>query len=673
MVLDDVFNPRRSDPATGSSHDPDARGPGRLDEQLASPIDRLAAVVADLILIVPVIALLIAPFTLRAKQAQIIGEDAWLETTVLSGALLAAAAWIIYQTVFIALYGGSPGKMILRLRVVSVWSGAKPNFHESFWRSLVWVGEGALLGVPFLSVFSNLRRRPLHDRAADTRVIVLAREREIGLSTLPEMSLASGFQSACLAMAALVFSLNYFQYQTEQSATMAESLKREDEGRLCPEVREAIQESHARKVGSVRDRLEMALLLSSAEQLESLCLEQEADFALWKNGPKALAYLAKGLVVGARSDKKSQEYLSEACREAHSSGQDADACRLATLVKSEIRAETDDEEATDDIEVKQKAVQREAEAESIISGLSKDWQPYLVVAAAKRLVNAGEVERALDLLDSLHEVRRLGGFVARERAKALWRMGRKSESLAAMRSVIDMSEPRARLETARWFCDRETGLGACGEGGQVACSELRRSIDREPHAMMRSEVAAIYIRGERCLSDKPDWREMKGQVPSEEGKSLLEALALIDEGDDQAAREALRALAKGSGEEGSSAFQIEAKTKLIDLAKSKDELAKERLAWEKSPQDSAGWQALGRHLVAKLCALRSWDDAIAVGLKIVKADPSDRETYAMMIDAAQGAGHTQLAAGLMAQAPGRSPASQSPKVKSREPGRKAGP
>jgi len=657
MVLDDVFNPRPESSASDPRSPEEAAR--RLDARLASPIDRLAAVVADLVLVVPVIALLVAPFTFRAKEARLLGEDQWLETAVLSGALLAALAWIVYQTAFNALYGGSPGKLILRLRVVSVWSGERPSFSEAFLRALVWVCEGAAFGVPFLSVFSNLRRRPLHDRAAETRVIVLARNREVGLSTLPEMSLASGFQSACLAMATMVFSVNYFQYQSDQSSTAAAALKREDEGRLCPEVREALHESPKRQTGSLRDRLEVALLLSAAEQLESECLEQEADFALWKNGPPALAYLAKGLVVGARSERKSLEYLDEACREAHASGGDADACRLATLVKNERETDGADDDAGDGVEVKQKAAQRDAEAEAIISGLGADTQPYLIVAVAKRLVSAGEIERALDLLDSLHDVRRLGGFVARERAKALWRLGRKSESLAAMRSVIDMSESKTRLETARWFCDRETDFGACNEGGQVACSELKRSIDRDPHALIRADVAVSSIRGERCVSDKPDWREMKERIPSDEGKALLESLALIDEGNVPAAVEKLRALAAGSGEGETSPFHIEAKAKLIDLARSVEELTSERRSWEQGAQGAPGWQTLGRHLIAKLCALRSWDDAIAIGLKLVKADPSDRETYAMMIDAAHGAGNVKMAQGFMARAPGRLPASHS--------------
>lgn len=667
MVLDDVFNPRPEQPLPEKPEDM-ALQASQLDARLASPIDRLAAVVADLVLIVPVIALIMTPFTFRAKEAQILGEEEWLEVVVFSGAFLAAVIWMIYQAVFTSFYGGSPGKLILRLRVVSVWSGKTPSFSEAFTRALVWVCEGAACGVPFLSVFSNLRRRPFHDRAADTQVIVLARERQVGPSTLPEMSLASGFQSACLAMATLVFSMNYVKFQGEQASTAAAALKREDEGRLCPEVREAIHESPARKSGSTRDRLEVALLLFNAEQLESECLEQEADFALWKNGPKALAYLAKGMVLGARSEMKSLEYLDQACREAHASGAsvaDADACRLATLVKSEREVEGDDADG-DEVEEKQRAAQKEAEVEAILSGLDKDSQAYLVLAAAKRRMSAGDVERALDLLDGLHEVRRLGGFVARERAKALWRMGRKSESLAAMRSVIDMSEPRTRTETARWFCDRESDLGACGESGQVACSELKRSIERDPHSLIRADIAASYVRGERCLSEKPDWREMKDQVPHEDGKTFLESLALIDEGEVGEAVAKLRALVAGSGDAGP--FTVEAKAKLIDLAKSVEDLAVERRAWEKAAQTAPGWQSIGRHLIAKLCALHSWDDAIAIGLKIVKADPSDRETYAMMVDAAQGAGKNQMAVGLMAQAPGRGPASRPSEKR-----RKAGP
>jgi uncharacterized RDD family membrane protein YckC len=84
--------------------------------------------------------------------------------------LIFAAVATIYLTGFLWAHGQTPGKALLRLRVVNS-DGLKPDLLPALARSLVIVLSLSLLGLPFLAVFFNAQRRGLHDLAAGTCVV----------------------------------------------------------------------------------------------------------------------------------------------------------------------------------------------------------------------------------------------------------------------------------------------------------------------------------------------------------------------------------------------------------------------------------------------------------------------------------------------------------------------
>ncbi len=685
MVLDDVYaEPRRGSvdqqystaygpengpeygPENGHEHAGDRAGLSKsIEKSLAAPIDRLAAVAADFILAVPVITLVVAPLSRRAKEAQVLGaEEAWL-TTVISAIALGAFALILFQTVSIALFGATPGKRILKLRVVSMWTGEKPLPLEAFARALVWCLELGLLGVPLLSVFANYRRRPFHDRIADTAVISLAKARRAGPADLPEMSVFSGFQAACLAVVLFVFSVNFVEYQQHHDATLEATLQREDSGRLCQEVRDAIRESSARKAGAnkeqKKDRLEVALSLFNSGTLSSECLDSEAEFALWREQMLPLAYLAKGLVAVEKDETVGRAYLDKACEKARAHEQTeefADVCRLSVLARAGLKSDLENELDSDPNEAKLATVRREVEVEAIFSTLETKTKSYLKIAAIRNLSANGEDERALSILNGLNEPKSLGPFIAGERAKALWRLGRKSEALAAMRSLVALSDRPARVETARWFCYQETDLGRCGIGPAAACAELKAVIDDDDTFLKKADVAIAYIRATSCGIEKPNWRELAGKVPLSEAKDYLESLALLAEGDIETGTTKLRTIAEKSTSR-SQLFALEANAMLINRTQSREELETFKSDWEQIKPSASEWRILGRHLLARMSHFGAWDDAINIGLRLVESDPGDRETYKLMISAAKSAGKLQMALGLLAQIPGRKPAAES--------------
>ncbi|MEY2443842.1 MAG: hypothetical protein QOC57_2469 [Ilumatobacteraceae bacterium] len=100
-------------------------------------------------------------------------------------------AIFIYQTVMVALFGRTVGKMALGTRVVRLVDGGRPGWSEATMRALLPLALGAIprvgvfLGVMVYSLAMwNPLRQGLHDRAAGTLVV-----RHTLLDTAPDAQL----------------------------------------------------------------------------------------------------------------------------------------------------------------------------------------------------------------------------------------------------------------------------------------------------------------------------------------------------------------------------------------------------------------------------------------------------------------------------------------------------
>ena len=608
MVFDDVFQKRSPAPkAAGPAGDSDPSSKRLVpDSLLAAPVDRLAAFVADLVLFLPLMALVIAPFRRVALDAQVLGQDENWATAVMSAAFGAIVAMIAFQTIFVALFGATPCKMVLKLRIVTVWDSRRPRFFEAFLRSLAWCFELCLLGIPWLAAFSNEKRRPFHDRVADTVVISLKQKRAAGPPSIAEMGIASGFQAACLMMLVLPATMQIVQSQKERASARHQAAEREEQGRLCGDVREAREDWSGSPVPS---RLEVGLSMYVGKALTSECLEKESDFALWRNEDKALAYLAKGLAV-ATDEEASSPYFDKAC----DLGRSSDACFLAELVRYEARVS--DPEAADD---KEELARDEATLEKHLSEVTPARGPFVRVWAVQHFMDKRRYARALELMESLAPQAKLGPFLASQRAKALWSVGRREDSRVSMRASADLLDQRARVELSRWFCINDTTPSGCSTEARVSCGLVSDAVERSSQILARAEVAAAYIRGETCGGPISEERakavEAKlAKLPDKTARSYFQALGLIGK---KRVAEALRALKPiASGKNGRGPFFVEANLRMVELAENAGELDAIRKRWLEIDPDDEGWKALGSELVQRLSALKAWDRALEVGLKI---------------------------------------------------------
>jgi uncharacterized RDD family membrane protein YckC len=134
---------------------------------LASPLARLGARVIDGLIVAVILTGLVAGGAVHIDMTSV---DA------IPAALLGVALVVgfLYETTFIALRGQTPGKMLLRVRVVRVEDGRVPGWRRAFIRWVVpilfsIVPFGAL--VAYLWLLWDRRRQGLHDKAARTLVV----------------------------------------------------------------------------------------------------------------------------------------------------------------------------------------------------------------------------------------------------------------------------------------------------------------------------------------------------------------------------------------------------------------------------------------------------------------------------------------------------------------------
>lgn len=625
MVLDDVFS-------SSSQGIPAVEKPIGLESRLASPMDRLAAFVADVIVFSPVATLIASPLSQRAREARVTGQDDEWMTLVFSISGLVVISWLAYQVLFLVFFSATPGKMALRLKVVSLWNLNRPRPIEIFLRCLTWNFEILFCGLPWLAVFSNEKRRPFHDRIADSAVISLKRERWAGPATFAEISFASGFQSAGLAIFTMMLFVHASEFRRARFTNSGLAAAREDDGRLCPEVREVIDQSAGRKRGSIKDRLEVAMTLSASQTIESECLDREADFALWRNQELELAYLAKALRAEGTTEER-LAYLQKVCPENRVK---SEICVFKNFLQS---SRTSGFGAGD----KEAETEAESKLSSLLEIASTSKGSYISAYLVRYLMDSRRYTEAVALMDAVSEP--TGGFLARERAKALWHIGNRNEASAALKTGLDLLPIESRLLTAQWFCREALGEYGCRADAKGYCDSISSAVEKNENWLVKADVAIAYARAKECDSkfDQDEITRLQTQMPTKEGRLYLEALHESKFGDRARALSIFSAMANVEPGASISSFQYESMSRMVDLASSESELNQVLTSWMKMDSQPEGWRRLGQGLIDRALKLKSSELALRVGLKLTQEDPTDLRTLNLMVGAARSAGQTAMA------------------------------
>ncbi|HVK62506.1 MAG TPA: RDD family protein, partial [Bdellovibrionales bacterium] len=549
--------------------------------------------------------------------------------SVMAGVL----SFIVYQTAFVFLTGATPGKKAFGLKIESIWGAdVKLTAMSAFLRAIVMCLEALCLGFPWLAIYGNDRRRPFHDRIADTVVVAGPRRRRIGPPTLQEISFASGCIAAVLTVFSLVLTYQILLYQ--RGVTGAKLMSElEENGNLCKAVGEAELDWIPEAKGKSPSRLAVAVSLFEAGIVDETCLKLEADFSLWRPGDKSLSYLARALSE-ENDPQMAETYFEKVCQENGKS----DACIASRLLRE---PESKTEDAVED-EEKTEVAHRETEIEKALKAIGPNSEPFLKVIAIQNLRDSGRNSEALAMLDRFPPQRALGGFVSMERAKIMWALERYADSHLVMRTAIDGLSPTDRVDLSRWFCSNETWRMGCSQEAKESCDLLAAAVETDEELLREPPIAAAYVRGVACEDGKTDFEQAEKRLIGEDSKKFMQALKHLVTNRRREAIELLRGLAGSTGEE-SGIFAAEATAKLIAIADSIEELTWARMRWSDLDSDAEAWQMLGRQLIKRYNTMKKWDESIEVGLKLKDANAIDRETARDMVIASYRGGYPAMA------------------------------
>jgi uncharacterized RDD family membrane protein YckC len=154
--------------------------PAQMGLAIAPVGRRIAALMADLILVsilfIPIVNVLalflpmdaitqaaLNPMVLQNLPSPTLHQ--FLAFQMISNLGLA-----LYLTGFVAAHGKTPGKAIMRIRVVEE-NGQKPSLLNSFLRAIVLIFSMGLFFLPLAFALFNPQRRAIHDLIAGTYVV----------------------------------------------------------------------------------------------------------------------------------------------------------------------------------------------------------------------------------------------------------------------------------------------------------------------------------------------------------------------------------------------------------------------------------------------------------------------------------------------------------------------
>jgi uncharacterized RDD family membrane protein YckC len=606
--------------------------PSAFEDRLASPLDRLAANVADFVIVSPLATLAMAPFHKMAEEANLQGQDdQWLYATLMAfGAAILLV--IAYQTFFLIKWRATPGKRLMGLTVESLWQneGEPMRSQSAFLRSVACCFEAALCGLPWIAVIGNDRRRPFHDRLADT-IVLSKRQTRIGPPGLSEKSLASGLVGAFF-MSLLIIVV--FKFGALKPATVVKD-ESDTTVAACDLVDHA-EKSWIEGLGEKKpSRMSIALSLYEAEAIDEDCLKSEAEASLWKAGDKDLSYLARGLAEKA-DDELSQSYINKAC----DGSKPTDACKaLAFLNENDL--------PDDPVEAKSAKVARENDLATLIGSLNPKSEPFLKILAIRELTSRRQFSEALTMIDSFSPQHDLSFFLSSERMKTLWALNRKPEARLSLQAAVAGYDSDQRVAITRWFCQSETREAGCTPQAKSSCDLLASTVEHDKVLLGDPEVTLTYLHGELCEGRLTDQKlvELKNEMPDLASQTFIDALISISKGDESKGRKLLKGIAAKGEDAGP--FFIESQVRLMDLAKTEKELSALRETWVDSDSNADGWSFVGRHLMDRYNQFKAWDQTIEVGFKLGESDPLDTPAARAFVVAAYRSGQTKLAMGYL--------------------------
>ena len=207
----------------------------------------------------------------------------------------------LVQTFFVSIWNATPGQYFLKIRFEYEDEGAMKLFKVFIRQVLFWV-TFLFLGIPFISVMTNSKRKTFYDQVAN--VTVVSRKLD---------NFSIGFENEFKYWRALMATLTLFVGFLVTAFVMQNYNKIKNRVVSFNEFKEKNFFCEELKTVELKDRLPVAIGLNLVNQLSDACLDREADFVFWrlKEADLSLAYFAKSLTTN--NTDKEKIYLAQAC------------------------------------------------------------------------------------------------------------------------------------------------------------------------------------------------------------------------------------------------------------------------------------------------------------------------------------------------------------------------
>lgn len=447
---------------------------------IAHPMDRFLAVFFDFSIFSPIIGFVLLPLlSMVEKVYQSSGSS--LETFVYMSILIIniILLTVVFMATSLFLFSATPGKIFLKLRVVNE-EGKSLNLHQSFMRSIFWVLEFFFCGIPFLEIFSDSHRRPIHDRVARTMVITL-KKTQTKVPNLQEAHLVKQIlMLSSLAFASCILILSSsFQNLAEKGEFKKAELA--EAGYLCDAVTQNTKKEES--------RILKATTLFLAEEIPKECLLSEVDFVFWRPLPveRDWAYLARAF-ISSDNKKIKEEYLNRVCDE-DSHGL---ACQFAQY----------------------EANPKTQKLETLVERAENNDEKNLVhLKLAVESYESGNYISAEKSFRQIASASGLEAFALKGVMKTLWALNKKETSLGVYLATFPQLRPEEKIEISAWSCHEQVDLD-CSSKLRSSCQDLRDQFSNEKYVsepQADSYVALAFIRDTECRkNEKQNWKSYQG-------------------------------------------------------------------------------------------------------------------------------------------------------------------
>ncbi len=570
--------------------------------RLARPLDRLAAAIVDVfVVLAPVYVLVSAPFKRWLTTSYMLGSEPDFVMTLSMMLLVGMSLVMIYQTVALYFFSTTLGKRLFDLKVVSVFNH-KVRLWDFFIRSVLWMMELLLLGLPWLAVFSNPRRRPLHDKVCDT--VVVSRS-DTGVSE--PMAWERGLVGMVFAAAAGLFAVSMFIQVREvfQKLKMEESFAAlvSKEPEQCEAVTRNLESEDAANESEAHSRLQTAMLLYASGVVDRSCLEAEVHYESSKRQSIApLTYLAQAFVYADEAEV-SNAYLDQVCSMEPQSAE----CAMSRLVGA--WSESDWQLVED------------------ILRSSPEGSGYLEIWGVRHYMKQAKYVEALSKLDSLLTRKPVKEFSLVQRVKALQSLYREPEALSAYQQAMSVLPSEESRDLSAWLCSHQL-QNSCKALSGIACKHMYKPEDKSLTAKLdfeRPPEALAQVLSMECGSDV-DYLKLSEITKDESWNQFFRANLKRQRQDRSAAADLFTEVI--ANEETPDILRVEATRRLVRFATTA-QMEKAVEVWRDFDSREA-WVQAGNILFARLVEQSNEALALRVGRYLSRAQALSPEASEIM-------------------------------------------